>query len=330
MKTIFQALFLLCMVQYATAQAPYTLPKLPYAFDALEPSIDAKTMEIHHGRHHQGYVTNLNKALEGTDATTLPLEELMRNISKYAAAVRNNGGGHYNHTLFWECLTPTMGTQVSPALSEAIVRDFGSMEEMVKLMNTEAGKRFGSGWVWLVVTPDNKLVVTSTPNQDNPLMDIAEVRGTPILGIDVWEHAYYLNYQNRRGDYMTAIWKVINWDAVSEKFTKVPKKGLFDDWPAIKDFHKVMSQTFHPSEEGDLAPIRARSGEMFAKATALTTAPIPAEFDRPEIKKSIADLVKGSRKLDKQVRKDASDADLTASLNALHDVFHTIVGLCRD
>jgi hypothetical protein len=129
---------------------------------------------------------------------------------------------------------------------------------------------------------------------------------------------------------MAAIWKVINWDAVSEKFSKVPKKGLFDEWPAIKDFHKVMSQTFHPSEEGDLAPIRARSGEMFTKATALTTAPIPAEFDRPEIKKSIAALVKGSRKLDKQVRKDASDADLTASLNALHDVFHTIVGLCRD
>ncbi len=218
MKTIFQLFFLVCMVQYATAQAPYTLPNLPYAFDALEPSIDAKTMEIHHGRHHQGYVTNLNQALEGTPAATLPLEELMRNISKYAAAVRNNGGGHYNHTLFWECLTPTMGTQVSPALSEAIIRDFGSMEEMVKLMNTEAGKRFGSGWVWLAVTPDNKLVVTSTPNQDNPLMDIAEVRGMPILGIDVWEHAYYLNYQNRRPDYLKAWWNVVSWSAAEANY----------------------------------------------------------------------------------------------------------------
>lgn len=194
----------------------HTLPALGYAFDALEPHIDALTMQIHHDRHHQAYVDNLNKALAGTDGEGKSLEELMANISKYPAAVRNNGGGHWNHSLFWEILGPS-GSQPSGALADAINAAFGSLDALKEKMNTAGTTRFGSGWAWLIVK-DGKLDVCSTPNQDNPLMDIAEVKGTPILGIDVWEHAYYLKYQNKRPDYLGAIWNVINWDAVAAKF----------------------------------------------------------------------------------------------------------------
>lgn len=194
----------------------HQLPDLQYAFNALEPHIDATTMEIHHDRHHNAYVTNLNKALEGTDGENLSLEDLMANISKYPAAVRNNGGGHYNHSLFWEILGPNGGAP-SGELNEAINSAFGSLDALKEKMNNAGATRFGSGWAWLIVK-DGKLEVTSTPNQDNPLMDIAEVKGTPILGIDVWEHAYYLKYQNKRPDYLSAIWNVINWDAVAARF----------------------------------------------------------------------------------------------------------------
>lgn len=194
----------------------HTLPALGYAFDALEPHIDALTMQIHHDRHHQAYVDNLNKALAGTEGEGKTLEELMANISKYPAAVRNNGGGHWNHSLFWEILGAN-GGQPTGALADAINAAFGSLDALKEKMNTAGTTRFGSGWAWLIVK-DGKLDVCSTPNQDNPLMDIAEVKGTPILGIDVWEHAYYLKYQNKRPDYLGAIWNVINWDAVAEKY----------------------------------------------------------------------------------------------------------------
>ena len=195
----------------------HQLPDLKYAFNALEPHIDATTMEIHHDRHHKAYVDNLNKAIEGTDAADMSLEDLMANISKYPAAVRNNGGGHYNHTLFWEILGADGGTP-SGELSDAINKAFGSLDGLKEKMNTAGTTRFGSGWAWLIVK-DDKLEVTSTPNQDNPLMDVAEVKGTPILGIDVWEHAYYLKYQNKRPDYLGAIWNVINWGEVAKRFS---------------------------------------------------------------------------------------------------------------
>jgi Fe-Mn family superoxide dismutase len=194
----------------------HSLPALPYALDALEPHIDAKTMEIHHGKHHQAYVDNLNKALAGSDGEGKSLEELMSNISAFPAAVRNNGGGHYNHTLFWTVLGPG-GGQPSGELSNAINEAFGSLDGLKEKMNTAGTTRFGSGWAWLIVK-GGKLEVTSTPNQDNPLMDVAEVKGTPILGIDVWEHAYYLKYQNKRPDYLAAIWNVINWQEVEKKY----------------------------------------------------------------------------------------------------------------
>ena len=194
----------------------FTLPPLGYAFDALEPHIDAQTMQIHHDKHHQAYVDNLNKALEGQPGDNKTLEELMANISSYAPAVRNNGGGHYNHSLFWSILGAGSNGP-SGDLAKAIDEAFGSLDALKQKMNTAGTTRFGRGWAWLLVS-DGKLVVSSTPNQDNPLMDVAEVKGQPILGIDVWEHAYYLKYQNKRPDYLMAIWNVINWDAVDARY----------------------------------------------------------------------------------------------------------------
>jgi superoxide dismutase, Fe-Mn family len=196
----------------------FTLPALPYATTALEPHIDAKTMEIHHGKHHNAYVTNLNAAVAGKPEESLSIEEICKDISKYPAAVRNNGGGHYNHSLFWTILGPNAGGTPTGALAEAINAAFGSFDEFKTKFATAATTRFGSGWAWLIKDATGKLQITSTPNQDNPLMDIAEVKGTPLLGLDVWEHAYYLNYQNRRPDYITAFWNVVNWNEVSKRF----------------------------------------------------------------------------------------------------------------
>lgn len=195
----------------------FELPKLSYDFSALEPHIDAKTMEIHHGKHHQAYVSKLNDAIAGTELEGQPIEELMSNVSNHSAAVRNNGGGHFNHTLFWSVMSPNGGGEPTGKLAEAINKTFGSFEEFKTQFASAAATRFGSGWAWLVVH-DNNLVVTSTPNQDNPTMDIAEVKGTPILGLDVWEHAYYLNYQNRRPDYIGAFWNVADWNVVGQLF----------------------------------------------------------------------------------------------------------------
>ena len=199
--------------------AKFKLPSLPYSFDALEPHIDARTMEIHHGKHHAGYVANLNKALEGTELEGKSLDELLKDISKYPVAVRNNGGGHYNHSLFWTVMGPNKGGNPSGELAEAINSTFGSFDSFKEKFSTAAATRFGSGWAWLVVA-NGKLAVTSTPNQDNPLMDVAEVKGTPILGLDVWEHAYYLHYQNKRPDYISAFWNVVNWDEVAKRYNE--------------------------------------------------------------------------------------------------------------
>jgi Fe-Mn family superoxide dismutase len=196
----------------------FELPKLPYAYNALEPHVDAKTMEIHHSKHHQAYVTNLNNAIAGTDAEKLSIEEICKNISKYPMPVRNNGGGHFNHSLFWTVMGPNAGGEPTGDLAAAINSAFGSFSEFKTQFAAAAATRFGSGWAWLIVK-DGKLAVSSTPNQDNPLMDVAEVKGTPILGIDVWEHAYYLNYQNRRPDYVAAFWNVINWAEVAKRFS---------------------------------------------------------------------------------------------------------------
>lgn len=195
----------------------FELPKLNYAYNALEPHIDAKTMEIHHTKHHQAYITNLNNAIAGTDAEKMSIEDICRNISKYPMPVRNNGGGHFNHSLFWTIMAPNAGGNPGAELMAALTAAFGSFDKFKEEFNKAATGRFGSGWAWLVVH-DGKLVISSTPNQDNPLMDVAEVKGTPILGLDVWEHAYYLNYQNRRPDYCAAFWNLVNWSEVERRW----------------------------------------------------------------------------------------------------------------
>lgn len=197
----------------------FELPALPYAHNALEPNIDTQTMEIHHGKHHAAYVNNLNAAVTGTANENKSLEDLMANISKLPAAIRNNGGGHYNHSLFWTVMSPNGGGEPTGALAEAINSTFGSFAAFKEEFAKAAATRFGSGWAWLCVE-DGKLKVCSTPNQDNPLMDVVtDCSGMPILGLDVWEHAYYLNYQNRRPDYISAFWNVVNWDEVARRYT---------------------------------------------------------------------------------------------------------------
>ncbi|GMU87816.1 MAG: superoxide dismutase [Chlorobiota bacterium] len=205
-------------IRSKSTMSKFELPKLPYGYDALEPVIDKMTMEIHHTKHHQAYVTNLNNAIAGTEMEGKSLEELMANISKYPMAVRNNGGGHYNHSLFWN-LMKQGGSTPSGAILEAINSTFNSVDEFKEKFNAAAMTRFGSGWAWLVVS-GGKLVISSTPNQDNPLMDVADVKGTPLLGLDVWEHAYYLKYQNRRNEYVGNWWNVVNWDEVSKRFAE--------------------------------------------------------------------------------------------------------------
>ncbi|HPR59027.1 MAG TPA: superoxide dismutase [Bacteroidales bacterium] len=210
--------------QLSSEGAFATFAPLPYSFDALEPAIDARTMEIHYDRHHRAYFNNFMKAVEGTDMEGKSPEELFAQISEMPVVVRNNGGGHYNHTLFWEIMSPNGGGEPEGKLAEAISSTFGSFENFKNIFEKAAATRFGSGWAWLSVDADGKLFISSTPNQDNPLMDVVELRGTPILGLDVWEHAYYLKYQNQRGSYISAFWELVNWNEVENRFKHLTGK----------------------------------------------------------------------------------------------------------
>ncbi|ENW07579.1 superoxide dismutase [Acinetobacter beijerinckii] len=215
----------ICSSFSVSAFANFTQAPLPYKTNALEPAIDQQTMEIHYGKHHKAYVDNLNAQIKTyPELDKLTVEQIQKQISKYNATVRNNGGGHFNHAFFWESLAPTNKTgKVSPKLLKQITQDFGSFEAFQEQFNQAATSRFGSGWAWLIVNPAGKLEITSTPNQDNPLMDIAEKKGQPLLGLDVWEHAYYLKYQNRRADYTKAFWSVVNWNKVNQRYEHAVK-----------------------------------------------------------------------------------------------------------
>jgi Fe-Mn family superoxide dismutase len=197
---------------------PFTLSPLPYAHEALEPHIDTLTMQIHHGKHHQAYVDNLNKAIAGTEHENKSIEELVASAGKISVAVRNNGGGHWNHTFFWESLAPNAGGLPTGELAGAIDKAFGSFDAFKEKFAAAGMTRFGSGWAWLCINDQKELFISSTPNQDNPLMDVAEAKGTPLLGVDVWEHAYYLKYQNRRADYLGAFWNVISWNKIEARY----------------------------------------------------------------------------------------------------------------
>ncbi len=201
----------------------FTLPSLPYAFDALEPHIDAMTMEIHHDKHHGGYVAKLNDAVKGTALENMSIEQVMKKVGSSSVAVRNNGGGHFNHSLFWKIMTPKGGGSPKGSVMNAISKKFGSFDKFKEEFNAAAMGRFGSGWAWLSVNSTGELFISSTPNQDNPVMDIAEHPGIPVLGLDVWEHGYYLKYQNKRPDYVNAFWNVINWDEVELRYLEAKK-----------------------------------------------------------------------------------------------------------
>ena len=205
--------------KFNSNQIVFELPKLPYSYYALEPFIDRATMEIHHTKHHQGYVDKLNSYLKETTTKIKGLDDILKHVSDYSVAIQNNAGGHYNHTLFWKILTPNRNSKPSEKLLAQINKQFGSMENLKNSITEVALKRFGSGWAWLSVDNDDNLFLSSTPNQDNPLMNVVEQKGRPILGIDVWEHSYYLKYQNKRKDYLSAIWNVINWTEVSKLYT---------------------------------------------------------------------------------------------------------------
>lgn len=206
-----------------TLKYPYELKALPYSYDALEPHFDKMTMEIHHSKHHKAYIDNLNKALQGTELEKTDLLDLFKNISKYSAAIRNNGGGHFNHTMFWQILSPKGGGQPKGKLAEAINKKFVSFDNFKNQFNEAAKTRFGSGWAWLSIDAKGELFVSSTPNQDNPLMDVVDLKGTPILGLDVWEHAYYLKFQNRRPDYIETFWNIVNWEEVEKRYEAIIK-----------------------------------------------------------------------------------------------------------
>lgn len=202
----------------------HSLPALPYAYEALEPHFDKETMTIHHQRHHQAYVDNLNKAIEGTDVANKDLVAVLSNVSSYSAAVRNNGGGHFNHSLFWNILSPNAKLTPEGKLADAINAAYENLDNLKAQIKQAGLTQFGSGWAWLSVKADGSVVVSSTPNQDNPLMDVAVVKGEPILGVDVWEHAYYLKYQNKRADYLDAFWSVLDWSAVEKNYEAALKK----------------------------------------------------------------------------------------------------------
>jgi superoxide dismutase len=330
-------LFLVLAFGISLQAQTYSLPNLKYQYTDYEPDIDALTMQIHHSKHHKAYIDNLNKAIAGTKMETTSLIDLMLYASFRSEAIRNNAGGHYNHTLFWEILAPKdkQSGIIHSEFDLAVKTQFGSMDSLKKLINQAGTTRFGSGWAWLIVTPDKKLMVTSTGNQDNPIMDVAKDRGIPILGIDVWEHAYYLKYQNKRADYLAGIWNLVDWGIVSDKYKSALSDSLLiniekDSWPALKDFHKVMSQTFHPSETGDFKPLRTRSNEFLAKALLLKNSIPPVSLNKPAIQVAMDKLVKESTEIQKAVQKNAKDETLKKLIVQAHDTFHVIQGLCKE
>lgn len=335
MKVLF-TLLLISVNTLLFAQG-YSLPTLPYSYTSYEPYVDAQTMEIHHSKHHQAYVTNLNKAIAGTKLEALSMNQLLMDISFRSDAIRNNAGGHYNHSLFWEILVPKekQTTVIQASFESAINAQYGSMDSLKKALTQAASTRFGSGWAWLIVTPDKKLMVTSTGNQDNPIMDVSKDRGIPILGIDVWEHAYYLKYQNKRGDYLSGIFNLIDWGIVSDKYTKALTDPLLneiqnDNWMALKDFHKVMAQTFHPCEEGNFVPLRTRSGELLAKAILLSASKPPVIKDKPSVHKALENLEEQCEKIHELVGKNVKDEVLLKEMTKAHDLFHQVEELCHD
>jgi Fe-Mn family superoxide dismutase len=312
----------------------HSLPKLKYSYSAFTSSIDSTTMEIHYTKHHQAYINNLNKAIAGTKLEVLPIEEIMLNASLTPDAVRNNAGGHYNHSLFWDILTPKKDKKPSAELYKAIEDNFKSIDSLKKLMNQAAASRFGSGWAWLVLTPEKKLVVTSTANQDNPIMDVSKVRGIPLIGIDVWEHAYYLKYQNKRADYLGAIWNIIDWDVISNRYTAALTDPLMqkiekDNWQELKDFHKIIAVTYHSIEENNFGPIKELSGELYLKALILKKSTVPNSLKNEKTISALEKISLLSKEINSLVEKNSKEENIKKKMEELHATFHELQENCK-
>lgn len=334
----FITLNLVLFISFSWAQT-FQLPSLKFAYTDYEPFIDAKTMEIHHSKHHQTYVNNLNKAIQGTKLEKFSLNNLLINTSYFSETIRNNAGGHYNHSLFWEILTPKSNSSPDEILLKAIEESFGKLDSLQTKLQQAAMIRFGSGWAWLIVNPDGKLQVTHTGNQDNPLMDVISERGIPIIGIDVWEHAYYLKHQNKRNDYIYAIWSILDWGVISEKYQAAIKDPTLekikqDNWPELKAFHKVMSATFHAAEKSDFKPIIERNNELKVNAYLLKNSEIPVlnPTEEATMSKSLHKLEKQTNDLNRYltIGRKISDKLIFKKLTAIHDTFHEIAGLCKE
>ncbi|GAB4426803.1 MAG: hypothetical protein OHK0039_44920 [Bacteroidia bacterium] len=313
--------------RFSTQADAFTLPDLPFDYQALEPHIDEQTMRIHHGKHHAAYVANLNKAVAGSRLEGLSIRRVLNLLQPDELAIRNNGGGHANHSLFWKLLQPVVGATPDPDLAQAIDRSFGSMDQLKTQLLQAGMDRFGSGWAWLAMSSQGTLFISSTPNQDSPLMSqVVPQPGYPLIGIDVWEHAYYLKYQNRRKDYLEAVWQLLNWSTINQQYKTA--QHPFVVWSDLDRFHDVMSSIYHPMEEGDLGPVKTRSGELAQEAKLLSRAAVPAQFAKASLSEGLARLRKDSASLHKLVQRGGSDDDIKTSLEALHDVFHQVIGMC--
>lgn len=303
------------IAQDEVVELKFTLPELPYSYSALEPFIDSATMKIHYSKHHKGYLDNLNKsgAKTITGAGTVSIEELLLTVDGKNASVRNNGGGYYNHSLFWKILSPKPQKEATGKLALAIKNQFVSQDSLQKLMNAEGGKRFGSGWVWLIVTPLKTIAVTSTSNQDNPIMNLDDVkRGIPILGIDVWEHAYYLKHQNKRGDYLKDIWNVVDWAQVEKNYEAALKSPLLSQidksgWSAYTEFAQLYGRVTLPAQSGDFEQLKLKGSELQEKAEMLSKSNIPASFQNTDIRKIMKDLASDIKDLVKSATKKPKD-----------------------
>ena len=310
------------------------LPKLRTAYSDYDPLIDSTTMITHHSVFHKNYIDCLNKSLKGTKKMNEALNDILLNISYYKnKSIRYNAGGHYNHSLYWEILKPNSSNNISEALSNQIIKDFISLDLLKQEMKSAVKSQIGSGWVWLIISPKGKLMVTSTQNEDNPIMDVVKERGVPVIGIDNWEHAYYLKHKQNKEDYFNAIWKLIDWEIVSEKFIKAIGSDVFesiktDNWPELKVYKDIMSHTYHAAENGDLNALRSLSKEFMLYSIYLRNSKIPNEFKDDKTIKALIKLQKQSLEIHELCLNNESDKVLLKKMLEAHDTFHLIQGVC--
>jgi len=329
------SLLALLAISFSFASQTHKLPELNNGYSKYNDFIDSHTMKIHHLEHHQSYVNKLNKSLHGTIKENESLNSILLNISFFKNVdIRYNAGGHYNHSLFWDILNPNASKEIDPQFQKVINQSFSNFEGLEKEMKSALLNQIGTGWIWLIVSPKGKLLVTSTSNEDNPIMDVVSERGVPIIGIDNWEHAYYIKYKNNKEDYFNAIWSLIDWEIISNKFIQAIESQLFenlkvDNWPELKVYKDIMSHTFHAGEDGDLNAIRSLSKDLMLNSIYLRNSNIPIEFTDDKTIKALVKLEKQSLEIHELCLNKESDKVIWKKLQSAHNTFHVIQGLCK-